>query len=98
MNDTSLSTFMVVCEFREGVSMEEISVLIPAEQATVATLRASGRIGSIYLALSRRTVFIEAKATGADDALALIRSLPMATLWEIDVYPTEPPPSSVGPR
>ena len=57
---------MVVATFKEGVTPEDIRVLIPAEQAQAKVLEERGLLGFIKVAMPKRTVFIE--AFGEDDA------------------------------
>ena len=85
---------MVVATFKEGVTQEEIRALIPAEQTQAKLLEEQGLIGAIKVAMPKRTVFIE--AFGQDDQCAIetIRSLPLATLWDIELFPTTPPAGS----
>jgi len=82
---------MVVATFKDGVTPEEIRALIPAEQVRVKALEELGVLGFIKVAMPKRTVFIE--AFGADDRAVLetIHSLPLATLWNIEVFSTTPP-------
>ena len=82
---------MVVATFKEGVTMDDIRALIPAEQAQAKALEAQGLIGAIKISMARRTTFIEAFAPDEAAALEAIHSLPMSTVWEIDIYPTTPP-------
>ena len=82
---------MVVATFRDGVTQDEIRALIPAEQAQAKVLEERGLLGFIKVAMPKRTVFLE--AFGADDqsVLETIQSLPLAALWDIDVFSTTPP-------
>lgn len=79
---------MVIATFRPDTSMQEVLAVVAEEQAKVAALQAQGSIGAIYLATaSRQTVFLEVFAHDARDAEAIAASLPMATWWDLDVYP-----------
>ncbi len=82
---------MVVATFKEGVTQEEIRALIPAEQLQAKLLEEQGLLGSIKVAMPKRTVFLE--AFGEDDAsvLSTIQSLPFFTIWDIELFPTSPP-------
>ena len=82
---------MVVATFKEGVTPEDIRVLIPAEQAQAKVLEERGLLGFIKVAMPKRTVFIE--AFGEDDAsvVSTIQSLPFSAIWNIEVFPTTPP-------
>ncbi len=85
---------MVVATFKEGVTQDEIRALIPAEQAQAKLLEEQGAIGNIKVAMPRRTVFIEAFGTDQEAVLQNIESLPLAKLWEIELFETTPPAGS----
>ncbi len=82
---------MVVATFKEGVTQEEIRALIPAEQAQAKLLEAQGLIGVIKVAMPKRTVFIEAFGQDDQSALETLYSLPLAKLWDIELFPITPP-------
>ena len=82
---------MVVATFKEGVTQEEIRALIPAEQAQAKLLVEQGLIGVIKVAMPKRTVFIEAFSQDDQSALETIYSLPLAKLWDIELFPITPP-------
>jgi hypothetical protein len=86
-----MNSFMVVATFKEGVTQEEIRPLIPAEQAQAKLLEAQGLIGVIKVAMQKRTVFIEAFGQDDQSALETIYSLPLAKLWDIELFPITPP-------
>ena len=86
-----MSTFMAVTKFKENVTMEEIQALIPTEQAQAKKLEAEGKITSIKISMPKRTTFIEVVAETEEGALESIQSLPMAALWNIEIFPTTPP-------
>lgn len=85
---------MIVATFKEGVTQEEIRALIPAEQVQAKLLEEQGLLGFIKVAMSKRTVFLE--AFGEDDVsvLSTIQSLPFFAIWDIEVFPTTPPAGS----
>ncbi len=85
---------MVVATFKDGVTPEEIRALIPAEQTQAKLLEEQGLIGAIKVAMPKRTVFIEAFGQDDQSAIETIRSLPLATLWDIELFPTTPPAGS----
>ena len=85
---------MVVATFKEDASQEEIRALIPAEQAQAKLLEAQGLLGSIKVSMPKRTVFIEAFGEDDNAVLETIHSLPLAVLWNIEVFPTTPPAGS----
>jgi len=82
---------MVVATFKDGVTPDQIRELIPAEQAQAKLLEEQGALGSIKVAMPRRTVFLEAFAADEESALASIASLPLAALWDLDIFETTPP-------
>lgn len=86
-----LNSYMVVAKFKEGVSPEEIRALIPAEQVQAKILEDKGLLGFIKVAMPKRTVFLE--AFGADDqnVLETIQTLPLAAVWDVEIFPTTPP-------
>lgn len=84
-------TFMAVARFRAGVTPEDIRALVPAEQAQARALTEQGLLGAIRVAMPRRTVFLETFAESEEAAIANLATLPLAELWEIDVYETTPP-------
>ena len=86
-----MNSYMVVATFKDGVTPEDIRALIPAEQAQAKTLVEQGVLGFIKVAMSNRTVFLE--AFGEEDAsvLSMIQTLPFAAIWNIEVFPTTPP-------
>ena len=85
---------MVVATFKEGVTQEEIRALIPAEQVQAKLLEEQGLLGSIKVAMPKRTVFLEAFGQDDQNVLGTIHSLPLAALWDIEVFPTTPPAGS----
>ena len=89
-----MATFIVMAHFRPGTDMSEVQAVIPEETAQVERLRADGRVGAIHLALSRGVVFLEILAEDLAGAEQTVRSLPMATWWDVDVYPTASAPAS----
>lgn len=86
-----MDEFMVVCAFRSGTDMRDVFAVVAEEQAAVAALSAAGSIGDIRLALARGTVFIQAFGADAEAAAAVVRSLPMAKWWDVDVFPIAVP-------
>ena len=89
-----MSTFIAVCTFTPEATMESITTLAPAERTAAADLQAAGRLGTIHIALPRRTVFIEVNAVDKAAAEATVHELPMAPLWVIDTYEVTAPPAS----
>ncbi len=89
-----MNSYMVVATFKEGVTQEEIRALIPAEQLQAKLLEEQGLLGSIKVSMPKRTVFLEAFGQDDQSVLETIRSLPLAALWDIEVFPTTPPAGS----
>ena len=88
------SSYMAVARFRDDVSIEDIRALIPAEQAQAAALEDKGLLGVIHVAMPKRTVFIELFDTDEAGALTSLESLPLAALWDAELYETTPPAGS----
>lgn len=87
-----MDKFMVVCTFKEGTVMSDVYGVIAEEQAKASELQSAGKLGPIHLAtLSRGTVFIETFATSLEEATSIVKSLPMAVWWDIDVFPLSAP-------
>ncbi len=87
-----MDKFMVVCTFKKGTVMSDVYAVIADEQAKAAELQSAGKIGPIHLAtISRGTVFIETFASSVEEATSIVQSLPMATWWDIDVFPLSAP-------
>ena len=82
---------MVIATFKEGITQDEIRALIPAEQAHAKVLEERGLLGFIKVAMPRRTVFLEAFGVDDQSILETINSLPLATLWDIEIFLTTPP-------
>jgi hypothetical protein len=51
-------------------------------------------LGSIKVAMPKRTVFLEAFGQDDRSVLETIHSLPLAGLWDIEIFPTTPPAGS----
>ena len=71
--------------------MDEIRAEIPAEQAQAKKLEDEGLVTSIKVAMPKRAVFIEMAADNEQAALAAVMTLPMAKLWDIEIFETTPP-------
>ena len=89
-----MNSYMVVATFKEGVTQEDIRALIPAEQLQAKLLEEQDLLGSIKVAMPKRTVFLEAFGKDDQSVLETIHSLPLAALWDIEVFPTTPPAGS----
>ena len=53
--------------------------------------KAGCQLGFIKVAMPKRTVFLEAFGEDENAVLETIHSLPLAALWNIEVFPTTPP-------
>ncbi len=82
---------MVVATFKDGVTPDDIRALIPEEQIQAKLLKEQGLIGSIQVAMPRRTVFLEAFSETEEDVIKVIHSLPFAKIWDLEIYATTPP-------
>ena len=61
----------------------------------MSELQAEGRINGLYLATAgRQTVFMESLGEDIDDVVAMVKTLPMAKWWDLDVFPLNPPAGS----
>ena len=85
---------MVVATFKVDVTPEDIRALIPAEQVQAKLLEEKGLLGTIKVAMPKRTVFLEVFGQDDQSVLETIHSLPLAALWDIEVFPTTPPAGS----
>ncbi len=86
-----MQTFMIVSTFKSEATIEQIQALIPAEQARAKELEALGIITSIKISMPKRTAFIETVGENQESVMKAILSLPMAAIWDIEVFPTTPP-------
>jgi hypothetical protein len=89
-----VNTFMIVATFKEGVTQDEIRALIPAEQLQAKLLEEQGLLGSIKVAMPKRTVFLEAFGQDEQSVLETIHSLPLAVLWDAELFQITPPAGS----
>ena len=85
---------MVVATFKNGVTPEDIRALIPAEQAQAKALVEQGVLGFIKVAMPKHTVFLEAFGQDDQGVLETIHSLPLAVLWDAELFPITPPAGS----
>lgn len=82
---------MVIAKFKDDVTPDQIRELVPAEQEQAKNLDAQGLLGTIKVALPKRTVFLEVFAASESDALENLQTLPLAKLWTMEIYETTPP-------
>ena len=86
-----MKSFMVVARIKDGVTPEEIKTLIPAEVIQAKILEDKGLLGTIKVAMPKRTVFLEAFADSEAAAIDSIKSLPMSEIWDFELFETTPP-------
>ena len=86
-----MKSFMVVARFKDAVTPEDIKSLIPAEVTQAKILEEKGLLGIIKVAMPKRTVFLEAFAESEVQATESIDSLPMAGIWDYELFETTPP-------
>jgi hypothetical protein len=86
-----MKSFMVVARFKEGVTAEKVKALIPAEIIQAKILEDKGLLGTIKVAMPKRTVFLEAFAESEAAATDSIKSLPMSEIWDFELFETTPP-------
>jgi hypothetical protein len=86
-----MNSYMVVATFKDGVTPDEIRALIPAEQVQAKHLEDQGLLGAIKVAMLRRTVFIEAFSNTEEEVMDVIKSLPLAVHWNLEIFLTTPP-------
>lgn len=83
-----MNSHMIVATFKPGTDMAEVLQVVREEQVRVEELRAEGKLTAVHLAtVARQTVFLEVNASNPHEAEAIVRSLPMAKWWDVDVYP-----------
>jgi len=88
----AVATFIVVASFSPEADLPEMNAVIADEVAQVAALTAEGRLGAVHISPVRGRVFLEVRAANESEARAAVETLPMATWWDIEVYPTMGPP------
>lgn len=86
-----MKSYLVVAKFKDGVTPEDIRALIPAEQAQAKLLEEQGLLGSIKVAMPKRTVFLEAFGEDDVNVLSTIGSLPFFAIWDIEIFLTTSP-------
>lgn len=92
-----MNAYMVVAKFKPGTVMAEVLAVLPQEQARVDELRAEGKLTGVHLATqARQTVFLQVSASDEDDAEQIVRTLPMAKWWDVDVFPLNGAPGAAS--
>jgi muconolactone delta-isomerase len=81
-----MAQFMVVSTFFEGVDMREVLQVVEEEKAKVKELQEQGRLGEIRLAVPQGKVFLDVFANDEDEAITIVKELPMARWWNLDAY------------
>ncbi len=87
----SAKTFMVMAGFSPETDLPQMKSVITEEAAQVQVLRAERRLGAVHVSVGRGKVFLEVLADDEAAARATVQTLPMATWWDIDIYPTTAP-------
>ena len=85
-----MATHMVICTFRPGTVMDDVSAVVTEDEAQVAARERDGRLGSVHLSLERGTVFLGVFADDPAGAGETVHTLPMAAWWDLDVLPIAP--------
>jgi muconolactone delta-isomerase len=88
-----MNSFMMVCTFKPGTVMDEVSAVAADEQAKVRSLQDASRMGAVRLSLARGTVFLEVFAEDSNAAETTVHELPMAKWWDLESYPLAGPPA-----
>lgn len=86
-----MNSYIVVARFKSEVTQDDVREMIPAEQAQAKVLEDQGLLGSIKIAMPKRTVFLEVFANDDSHANSTIESLPMSMLWDWEIFETTPP-------
>ena len=81
-----MDQFLVVSTFFEGVDMREVLQVVEAEKAKVKELQEQGRLGEIRLAVPQGKVFLDVFANDENEAITIVKELPMARWWNLDAY------------
>jgi muconolactone delta-isomerase len=81
-----MAQFLVVSTFLEGVDMREVLQVVEEEKAKVKELQEQGRLGQIRLAVPQGKVFLDVFANDEDEAITIVKELPMARWWNLDAY------------
>ena len=87
-----MNTYMVIATFSPEDDLPLMNTVLEAEVAQVHALRADGRLGAVHVSPARGAVFLEVFADDEDSARTTVMTLPMATWWAIDLFPTVSPP------
>ncbi len=77
---------MVVSTFKPFTDMKEVLQVVEEEKAKVLDLQNQGRIGAIRLAVPQGKVFLDVFAEDVAGAEAVVRELPMAKWWNLEVF------------
>ena len=85
-----MNSYVVVATFRESVTQDEIRAQIPAERVQAKLLDEYGLIGVIKVAMPKWTASIEAFGRDDQSAFETIHSLPLAKLWDFELFPITP--------
>jgi len=81
-----MQQFMVVSTFLAGTDMSEVLQVVEQEKAKVAELQEAGMLGGLRLAVPKGKVFLDVFAEDEVQAESVVRQLPMAKWWSIEVF------------
>ncbi len=86
-----MNNYMVVAKFKNEATQADIKELIPAEMAQAKILEDKGLLGEIRVSMPKRTVFLEAIGQNEYEVSSMINTLPLASLWDFEIFQTTPP-------
>ena len=89
-----MGTFIAVASFSPETDLPLMTAVIAEEVAQVKALTAQGRLGAVHVSPARGRVFLEVLADDEHAARITVETLPMATWWEIEIFPTMSDPGA----
>lgn len=84
--ERDMNKYMVVCTFAVDVDWDDVTAIVPAEQAAAKALEEEGRLSAVRVSVKRDKVFLEVSAPDEKDALATTRRLPMSQWWDFEIF------------
>ena len=88
-----MATFIAVATFSPENDLPQMNAVIAEEVDQVRSLTEEGRLGAVHVSPTRGHVFLEVFAEDEPGARGTVETLPMATWWDIDIFPTMAPPA-----
>lgn len=82
-----MAQYMAISTFFENTDMSEVLQVVAEERAKVQELQEQGRLGQIRLAVPKGKVFLDVFAESDEEAISVVRELPMAKWWDVEVFP-----------